>query len=90
MVQQALAQRAFAPDVVVALAVGIFVGSSGPRAAVSPLIEGGRRERSNEQSPLSDGRVGDELEELIRLGAKHFGGMAQGVALRSRGKRASA
>lgn len=85
MVQQALAQRPLAPDVVVALAVRIFVGSPGPRAAVSSLIKGRGRERSDEQSPLSDSRIGDELEELVRLGAKHFGGMAQGVALRSRG-----
>lgn len=76
MVQQALAQRSLAPDVVVALAVRIFIGSPGPRAAVSPLVKGRRRERSDEQSPLSDSRVGDELEELIRLGAKDFGGMA--------------
>ena len=88
MVKQALAQGSLSPDVVVALAVGIFVGSPGPRAAVSSLIKGRRRERSDEQSPLSDGRVGDELEELVRLGAQDFGGMAQRVALHSRAERA--
>lgn len=82
-VEQPLADRALAPRVIVVavrLAIGIVIRRPDARAARSPRVVAA--DRRQEELPLRQGRVGDELEQLIRLLAQGLGRVTERVVLR--------